>query len=468
MPNDVAIGGRTATMGGAATAAGNDSAMPYLNPAGMAGIAEDVFAVSASLYGYSRRDIPKFFAPNGIDPEYGRYRTTQEEVTSETVFELPSSVMYFRHEGTTDDDFHHVYGVSLVIPTATRMQLSGAYGLELPDQKGNLSITTSTTREITDYYLGPSYAVQIYEDVRLGVSLFARYSREFSATSFTKLVSRQRGVMMLSQKIDFSSDLTSWSIAPVAGGQFRLAESIWAGVGVAPPTFHLYGRARENGAASQLNQPNASTAISSETTQVNEADYRWARPWRINVGLAYDDREAFSVAGDVRAYLAQKKAIESEGTATVHQVQTGETSRTYKWPATFERDLVQAINVSVGAELAVNELLAIRAGAFTDLANTEELDDASSILHEVREDTFGGSLGVGLTFGTFDSTIGAIYAHSIGKMVTADTISGPTAQAVVDTTQDAVMVVISGAVTTEEAQSTIETTLPYYPQGGAR
>ena len=42
---EMPIGGRTATMGGAGTAAGNDSAMPYLNPAGLAGVPGDIFAV---------------------------------------------------------------------------------------------------------------------------------------------------------------------------------------------------------------------------------------------------------------------------------------------------------------------------------------------------------------------------------------------------------------------------------------
>src|SRR5690349_13363867 len=62
------IGGRTATMGGAATAAGNDSAMPYLNPAGLAGVPGDIFAVSATVYSYTHRSFKNFFLPQGPTP----------------------------------------------------------------------------------------------------------------------------------------------------------------------------------------------------------------------------------------------------------------------------------------------------------------------------------------------------------------------------------------------------------------
>lgn len=44
-------------MGGATTAAGNDSSMPYLNPAGLTGLPADVLAVSASVQAFSARSF---------------------------------------------------------------------------------------------------------------------------------------------------------------------------------------------------------------------------------------------------------------------------------------------------------------------------------------------------------------------------------------------------------------------------
>ena len=61
--NGVPLGGRTAMMGGAGVAAGNDSAMPYLNPAGLAGVPGDILGVSATVYGWGETRYDKAFLP---------------------------------------------------------------------------------------------------------------------------------------------------------------------------------------------------------------------------------------------------------------------------------------------------------------------------------------------------------------------------------------------------------------------
>src|SRR5690606_12483041 len=92
----VPLGGRTATMGGAGVAAGNDSALPYLNPAGLAGVPNDIFGISASLFAYQRRSLDAVFYPNGFPYSFGPVRVEHEEIASTRTFELPGSVMYFK------------------------------------------------------------------------------------------------------------------------------------------------------------------------------------------------------------------------------------------------------------------------------------------------------------------------------------------------------------------------------------
>ena len=93
----VPIGGRTATMGGAGVAAGNDSAMPYLNPAGLAGVPGSIFGVSATVYAYQRLDVERYFFPAPMDASlgYGEISVGRDTVASSTFMDLPSSVMYF-------------------------------------------------------------------------------------------------------------------------------------------------------------------------------------------------------------------------------------------------------------------------------------------------------------------------------------------------------------------------------------
>lgn len=469
-PRSVPIGGRTATMGGAGTAAGNDSAMPYLNPAGLAGVPGDIFAVSASVYGYTRRSVSKLFAPNGLDPEYGQVGEWQSETKADSVTDLPSSVMYFQQ--VDSDELYHVYGLSLVIPASLHTEIVGSYSAEFPSTVGNLSLASTLKRDETDYYFGPSYAISIDDTVRLGVSLYARYAREFFTGNFQKNLSYQDDAyagahIQLSQKIALSSQAYEVSFAPIAGVQVRLHNDVWAGAGVAPPSVHVFGRAFETGESNQLDY-NGLFASGQQSSQTNTAWFQVQTPLRLNAGLAYDDRESFSLAADIHFYAKQSNAQQAKGTATMTQVRTGETARKFTWGASFERDILQTIDVSAGAEVVLSDLLALRGGFFTDNANTDELDVNMSSLYEVRESRVGGTLGLGLILGSFDSTFGVVYSHASGKMVTADAVSGPVAQAVVNTSSDTVLLVVSGAVTTEEAQETINNAIPVNANGGTK
>lgn len=152
----VPIGGRTATMGGAGTAAGNDSAMPYLNPAGLAGIPQDIFALSATVYGHTRRSFDGVFYPNGTEPGLGPVVVEKEEFSTSGVFELPSSVMYLENLSPADAVVAHRVAIALLIPEATRFDLIGAFEASYPEMAGFASESLSITTRSTTYYLGPS------------------------------------------------------------------------------------------------------------------------------------------------------------------------------------------------------------------------------------------------------------------------------------------------------------------------
>src|SRR5262245_46177369 len=65
------LGGRTASMGGAAAAWGRDSAMPYLNPAGYALVPHPTLSLSASLYRTELVNVSDFFFHGRLDPALG-------------------------------------------------------------------------------------------------------------------------------------------------------------------------------------------------------------------------------------------------------------------------------------------------------------------------------------------------------------------------------------------------------------
>lgn len=70
----------------------------------------------------------------------------------------------------------------------------------------------------------------------------------------------------------------------------------------------------------------------------------------------------------------------------------------------------------------------------------------------------GGSLGLGITSGSFDSTLGLSFTRTTGDFYALDEATGglvPTG-----TSSNTLFVVLSGSVTAEEAKETIERSVP--------
>lgn len=467
--HDVLLGGRTATMGGAGTAAGNDSAMPFLNPAGMAGIPGDVFAVSASVYGYSRREVPKFFLPGGLASSYGSW-SQSSKLRSSHVIDLPSSVMYFVHIGEPDDEVHHVTGMSLVIPLAGQADFIGRNTVAAPLGGVTIDEQVNLTASTRDYYMGPSYAISFDNRLRIGVSAYVLYTESIMNFSYTNSTLIAHGALPMSQRASLGIDRRSVSLSPIAGAQLELTPNLWLGAGVAAPTLHLSGRSEANvenaGAATDPStlRPTTFSSIGTST-----GDYRSERPLRINAGIAHDDRESFSIAADFTWYAKRVGAQEVDGTQSWVMVASGETSRRYTKQIHRERSLAETFDLAAGVEFAITDVLSLRAGGFGSRTNRAPLDPALDELYTIREDRYGGTLGAGIRLGSFDTTAGVAYTRTDGKILVYDQLSeaalgasqrGEVYWPSVSTTSDTVMLILSAAVTSEEAKRTIEEYAP--------
>ena len=471
---NVPLGGRTATMGGAGTAAGNDSAMPYVNPAGMAGIPADVFAVSANLYGYSRRQVPKLSYPNGHQEILGRYRVTEEKLEASGVTDMPSSIMYFQHVGEPGDDMHHVFGMSLIIPNAVTVEMVGSTTLTFDDFNATATENVSVMRQTTDYYVGPTYAVSFSDEVRLGISVFALHTRYLNSIQLSSDNSFGGGAVSSRLSAAGSVDGKAWGVVPVVGVQGAITEELWVGAAVAAPSYHLQGKyfaTADTGMVSA--DPNNLGALRPSSVQtVTEGSYQNARPLRLNVGGAYENREAFSFAIDGWVFFERDEAQEIKAVDESTDSSAGETTRNYRRNRTSTRDMIRAYGVSAGAELSLSDILSLRVGGFGDMSNHPAFKDSDAGAYEIREDRAGGTFGLGFLLGSFDTTVGLVYTHGWGKMKVFDSHSAAAHAAIargetylpsVDTTFDSMLLVLSGAVTTEEAQEQIRQYAPVPP-----
>jgi hypothetical protein len=448
--------------------------MPYVNPAGMAGIPADVFAVSANLYGYSRRQVPKLSYPNGHQEILGRYRVTEEKLEASGVTDMPSSIMYFQHVGEPGDDMHHVFGMSLIIPNAVTVEMVGSTTLTFDNLNATATENVSVMRRTTDYYVGPTYGVSFSDRLRLGLSVFALHTRYLNSIQLSSDNSFGGGAVSSRLSAAGSVDGKAWSIVPVVGIQGALTEELWVGAAVAAPSYHLQGSYFATADTSMVSaDPNNLAALLPSSSQaVTEGSYQNARPLRVNVGGAYEDREAFSFAVDGWVFFERDKAQEIKAADEYTDSSAGETTRNYRRNRTTSRDMIRAYGVSAGAELSLSDILSLRVGGFGDMSNHPAFKDSDSGPYEVREDRAGGTLGLGFVLGSFDTTIGLVYTHGWGKLKVFDLHSAAAHAAnsrgenflpSVDTTFDSMLLVLSGAVTTEEAQEQIRQYAPVPP-----
>jgi hypothetical protein len=461
---DIPIGGRTATMGGAGVAAGNDSAMPLLNPAGLAGIPNDVLAISASVYGYTQRNLPSPFAPRGFATLFGQVTDRTDNVESTNNFELPTSVAYFKHFGDPKG-VHRALGVSLMVPTAQRFSFVGNSSARFPDQNGTYTETLSFNRTQTDMYIGPSYAISFGGRLRIGASLFVLY-RTVSLANRSSVAIDAIGITGRSTRAD-EQLLKSFSIVPVLGGQFNATQNLWIGASIATPSLPVTGSVSGNSLLQQSVVGDGTASFTEESSSVKASAETRPAP-RISIGAGWDNRSRFSVAADLHVLFAQPSARVTDGVRTVSATRTNELSRLYVAPASGRSSTVTTIGLSIGGELSLTKILAARAGFFTDAANSLPIDDppADSDLYRPRYSRVGGTLGAGLTFGSFDSTFGLVYSHGAGHIGLGDSTSEAafTSSRYIplraSTSEDTIMIVLSGAVSVEEAQKKIRDVIP--------
>jgi hypothetical protein len=434
----------------------------------MAGIPGDIVAISASVYAIGLRrfdDSP--LVPAGVAPALGNLVRTSETLESRTVTELPSSVMFFKHFGAPEDRVRHVLGMSLTIPRARKVEVIGALSGSLPRYAGSLKENLSVSVSGSDYYLGPSYAVSIVDRVRLGLSLFAQYSHASSAIESSTRVdvgSGSTGVYFQGQN---STTQDALGLTAVLGAQVRLVSKLWLGLGFELPSLPLGGRSVFNADASSLSADAATgrPKIGTSSSSLDGAHER-ATPLRLVAGLAWDDRERFSIAVDACYRAGRDAATSTTGVQSYLATRSADVARSYRTRYESSTDRTAAIDVAVGAEVAFAKVLALRLGGFTDFADTYELTTSLDDAYQLRMNRFGGTLGLGLTLGSFDSTLGVVYVHGIGKFGAPDASSAKAQQSgqplnvPVGTTEDAVMLVLSGAVTWNKAKETIREALP--------
>lgn len=469
---DVPLGGRTATMGGVGTASGNDSAMPYLNPAGVSAVPGDVFALSAQVYAWSQRKVDTFFAPAG----YGDLSVSNpsDSFTSTKILSLPSSIMYLKHLSAPDAKLRHVVAMSLVSPNQQTFTMSGNSNVLVPSVNGGITQTKNIEYNSSDLYTGPTYSLAIGDRLNAGITGYVLYGSNARTTTETFFQYVFNGARTTESVQTTSLNRQTVSLVPIIGLQGKIFDGLRAGLAVAIPSIPLFGK--------QTIQQQYSIQSAGSTKQITTLDSKGFdnRPTRINAGVSYERKQFFAIGADAHLYLPRKKATGWEGTSKIVQSQTDSVTREYFKDSNTSHDANTVIDISVGGEFWPLSWLAVRGGFFTNNAPFKKGTSLND-MNNIEMDRLGGTLGLGFLAGSFETTVGAVFQHGSGKInildITSDAQKSALGRAVgVDISENAIMFVLSAVVTSEEAKAKMSKQLdgvgpklpgPQTPGGGS-
>jgi hypothetical protein len=450
----VPLGGRTATMGGAGVAAGVDAAMPYLNPAGVAGTPYDVFSVSADVYSYSQSSAPHYFVPTTLDARFGALTINRESLVTKEFVQTPSGIAYFKRFGNDSDPILHVLALSLTATNYSETETAGSFRADGPT--GRLNVDLLASSRFRTFLAGPSYALRIGKRVRLGMSALLTYSDVIADSQLfwlsTTKTPTQEDPRMVSQRSMF--DYYSIGATGIAGIQVEAADNFWLGA-----TAEMFGVPISGGGnlvqttdlVDMVTNPDGTqTPVAArETFEGRLSNARVSRPMRFSLGAAYQSAGNFTIAGDVHLMPARASFRKLDLGGDVLTVQTGKPGSFMRGAESFQYGTRFTANFSVGGEIFLSSSTSLRAGFLTDF-DVNEVRAASSATNNDRLDWFHFTLGLGRRDGDIETTYGLAYKLGRGTWVRND-LFGPNPDAVVNVDYRAhgAMLILSGAVRTD-------------------
>jgi hypothetical protein len=406
---NIPTGSRTAALG-AGIAGGFDSAMPTLNPAGLALIPGSVLSLSASLYQGSLFDVPHFVSDqNMINSTWGPLRVSSSDAQSLQFDTFPSGLAYFLHLGSDDEPI--VLAVSLSVPRNVDQKFVGEYeylgtGVAIKD---NLTVLTQEQ----SYVAALSWA-QGFGALRVGASLLASYTQVTFSTdrsSLTVLGTAQFG----RDQEKSARNGYSFDAALLAGVQLDVTSGLKLGLAVRSPSLHVLGSENGSDDTTLIQSSRAQTVATNQTN----GDLVRGLPFRVGLGVEIRG-DGWGLAADGSLTVPRPGEYHSEGTAVSSNLSTATDVASHQ--RTFD-DVIQTRtvpSVALGGELRISDSNWLRAGVFTDFASisTPKGDlNAGQALRLFAIDRVGMSAGLGTTFGTVDTTIGARASYGSGSTV---------------------------------------------------
>jgi hypothetical protein len=373
------IAPRSSGMGGTATALGNGASNTFYNPSAVAWNDESMTGdVSGNLFAGSLTTLSSQFGLETQVPRLG-------------VQIIPSNMSFeWRGLELGPIKLSKKWGLGISVVAPFDVELSSL--VSTPD-RSTLAIINSLERV---YAIYNSIAYRLTDDFGIGLAIVAMY-RQFSNTAIFDHL--EKGGLFESAVIQQSRKSVSHGLS--VGTQWRPANGFRLGGSVRLPVTSVFGFGDDHGritvTAPNLPQP-------ARVTIDRQVEARYERPWRFNLGLAYERPKSFALAADISAHTPLEYVSERD-------VATGATLEVTR--------LVPVLNFSVGGEVFIKGS-AVRAGFFTDHSPLPvELN-----LDTPRINRYGGTISLELERKLYRTEVGILVSVGLIRATTADAVGG--------------------------------------------
>ena len=373
------VGNRAADLGGAYTAIADDTAGCFYNPAGIAMAAGD--SISASMNTYIRSVKKYKNTLRGVD---GRMMDWEQEASSL----LPNFFGVVKRVGGG------WLGLSYAVPDSMEIRQKQIFYNIRSVYSGNpvdqfiININDSDTT----YLFGPSYARRISEKLSLGLTLYAYYR--------DKQIIRNQ-VLQFDQGehywINYYDDQQAWGYRPMLGAIWEPVDKL--SIGLTISKIYVASSDREQQTLLRDSTAAAPVVIDGTSYDFSDTDTLYINnqnssnrdefPLRTTLGVAWFTSPRFLISADL-SYAAE------------------------------EKDKEAVLNAALGAEYYLKDDIALRAGFYSDLANTPVLSESKTNQPE-HVDNYGISLSLTYFNRSSSISLGASYALGSGDaQVVAD------------------------------------------------
>lgn len=361
--NNILIGDRAAGMGGAYTAISDDPSGLYYNPAGIVYAAGSNLSASANAFHMTQTKYNKAITWN------------DKGVIGGNDWVRSSSALLPNFFGIVQPLGKGKVGFSYAVTDST---------LENQDQvftniPGINRYVINFNRKDNTYNFGPSYAIKVNDRFSVGATLYAHYREN------EWILNRYKDLPTGADWLNVYYQTNESGIKPIVGFMWTPIDKLSLGLKMSQTKVFS-----SDVNVQKMYKTDTSNTVTRYDLTINE---KQEHPFSTTLGVAYFQTSAFLVSGDLSYYAKTSDPNFGDKEAT--------------W------------NAALGTEYYASERWALRAGLFTNRANTPVINNGDNNKLD-HVDLYGGSLS--MTYFTRQSsvTLGGSYSYGAGKAQVSD------------------------------------------------